>query len=88
MTLKDILEDGYGIDFSTLKFQMRTDLELDGYCTKEEILKSMAEDEFIVDGEFIDDFDIVSDSPNGYIELYWPEDLANAAEGRCAQMDW
>ena len=70
MTIKDLLENGYGIDFSTLKFKIRTDLELDGYCTKEEILKSMAEDEFIVNGEFIEDYDIVGDSPHGFIELY------------------
>ena len=73
MTLKDLLENGYGIDFSTLKFEMRTDLELDGYCTKEDILKSMTEDEFIVNGEFIEDYDIVFDSPHGFVELY-PED--------------
>jgi hypothetical protein len=86
MTLKDILED-YGIDFATLKFKLRTDLELDNLTT-EEVKERLATDEIIVDGSFICDFDIYGDSPNGYIELYWGDDLANAAEARCAQMDW
>ena len=88
MTLADILSDGYGIDMATLRFEIRTDLELDdGACTKEEILRSINEDEIIVDGQFIDDFDIYGDKPNGYVELY-PEydDLANAAEGACARL--
>ena len=86
MTLKDILED-YGIDFATLKFQLRTDLELDNLTTKE-VKERLATDEIIVDGSFICDFQVYGDEPNGYIELYWGDDIANAAEGRCAQMDW
>ena len=62
MTLADILSNGYGIDLSTLKFKLRTDLEFDNEAaTEAEILKSINEDEIIVDGSFIDDFDIVAD---------------------------
>ena len=87
MTLKDILED-YGIDFSTLKFKLREDLELDNLTVKE-VKDRLATDEIIVEGNFVNDFYLYGDVPNGYIELY-PEydDLANAAEARCAQMDW
>ena len=67
MTLKDILE-GYGIDFSTIDFKIQEGVDA---CSKEEIIKSMENDELIVDGRWIEDFDIVSDEPNGYIELYW-----------------
>ena len=67
MTIKDILVLGYGIDFSTLKFE--TDSNVDTR-TKEEIMKSLENDDIIVDGEWINDLDVVSDSPNGYIELY------------------
>lgn len=74
ITLKDILEKGYGIDFSTLKFEMRSDLEFDNVI-KAEILKSLAEDAFIVDGDFIKDFDIYGDEPGGYIELYKERDV-------------
>ena len=89
MTIADILSNGYGIDLSTLKFKLRTDLELDGACSKAEILRSINEDEIIVDGHFISDFDIYGDEPNGYVELYAEyDDLANEAEARCAQMDW
>jgi hypothetical protein len=73
MTLADILTDGYGIDLSTLKFET---IPIMDTCTKEEILKSIEEDEIIVDGKWIDDFNIVSDKPNGYIEFYSTEDLA------------
>jgi hypothetical protein len=68
MTLKDILENGYGIDFSTIDFKTLPNVDA---CTKEEIIKSMENDEIIVDGEWINDFDIVPDTPNGYVELYW-----------------
>ena len=75
MTLADILSNGYGIDPSTLKFKLRTDLEFDNEAaTEAEIIKSINEDEIIVDGCFIDDFDIVVDSPKGFIELYPEED--------------
>ena len=75
MTLADILSNGYGIDPSTLKFKLRTDLEFDNEAaTEAEIIKSINEDEIIVDGCFIDDFDIVADSPKGFIELYPEED--------------
>ena len=91
MTLKDILED-YGIDFATLKFKLRTDLELDNLTNKieKDIRKAVDifTDEIIVDGSYICDFQVYGDEPNGYIELYWGDDLVNAAEARCAQMDW
>lgn len=87
MTLKDILENCYGIDFSTLKFKLRTDLELDD-LTVDEVKSRLEDDELIADGCFINDCDIYGDTPHGYLELYLEEDLANAAEGRCAQMDW
>lgn len=67
MTLKDILE-GYGIDFSTIDFKIQEGADA---CSKEDIIKSMENDELIVDGRWIEDFDIVSDEPNGYVELYW-----------------
>ena len=67
MTIKEILEDGYGIDFSTLKFDIQKDAVA---CTKEEIIESLTNDELIIDGEIVTDFDIYSDKPNGYIELY------------------
>ena len=80
MTLAEILSNGYGIDINTLKFEFRTDLELDGACTKEEVMKSLKEDDIIVNGEWIEDFDIVPDEPNGYVELYPVyDDLANEA---------
>lgn len=71
MTLADILSNGYGIDPSTLKFETIPGMVT---CTKEEILKSIKEDDMIMNGKWIDDFDIVSDEPNGYIELYSSED--------------
>ena len=71
MTLADILSKGYGIDLSTLKFETIPGADT---CTKEEILKSINEDEIIVDGSFIDDFDIVADEPKSFIELYPEED--------------
>ena len=75
MTLADILSNGYGIDLSTLRFELRTDLEFDDEGpSKEEILKSINEDEMIMNGKWIDDFDIVPDEPNGYIEFYSTED--------------
>lgn len=81
MTLKDILEKGYGIDFSTLKFKLRTDLEFDN-LTEDEVTNRLATDEFIVEGEVIEDFDIYGDEPNGYIELYPEEELPDADEQR------
>ena len=86
MTPKDILE-AYGIDFDTLKFQLKSP-NPNNLTEYSEVRERLATDEIIVDGSFIDDFDIVADKPNGYIELYWSDDLANAAEARCAQMDW
>ena len=75
MTLADILSNGYGIDLSTLRFELRTDLEFDDEGpSKEEILKSINEDDMIMNGKWIDDFDIVPDEPNGYIEFYSTED--------------
>ena len=75
MTLADILSNGYGIDLSTLRFELRTDLEFDNAAPgKEDILKSINEDNMIMDGKWIDDFDIVPDEPNGYIEFYSAED--------------
>ena len=80
MTLKDILE-GYGIDFSTLKFQLRKDIELDN-LTIQEVKDQLADDEIIVDGSFICDFDTYE----GCLELYWGDDMVNAAEGACARL--
>lgn len=71
MTLAEILTEGYGIDISTLKFETIPGMDT---CTKEEILKSIKEDDMIMDGKWIDHFEIVSDEPNGYIELYSSED--------------
>ena len=71
MTLADILSNGYGIDLSTLKFETIPGADT---CTKEEILKSINEDDIIMNGKWIDDFDIVPDEPTGYIELYSTED--------------
>jgi len=85
MTLKDILEIGYGIDFDSLTFKMKRNEP--GYTTDpKDIKESLATDEIIVDGSWITDFDLYGDCPNGYIELYWGEDLANAAEGACARL--
>lgn len=75
MTLADILSTGYGIDLSTLRFELRTDLEFDDEApNKADILKSINEDDIIMNGKWIDDFDIVPDEPTGYIELYSTED--------------
>ena len=82
MTLKDILED-YGIDFSTLQFKLRTDIELDN-LTKEEVLTRLATDELIADGSYVIDFQVYGDKPNGWVELYLEEDLANRAEAMSA----
>ena len=71
MTLADILTNGYGIDLSTLKFETIPGADT---CTKEEILKSINEDDIIMKGKWIDDFDIVPDEPTGCIELYSTED--------------
>ena len=55
MTLKDILENGYGIKFDTLQFDVK-----EGSCTKEEILSSMENNQLrIEDGDGFDDFDIL-----------------------------
>ena len=77
MTLKDLLE-GYGIDFSTLDFKVaKSDDSCP--CTKEEILKSIEENEIVFDTNspideiqpgvkyHISDFDIES----GKTTLYW-----------------
>ena len=71
MTLADILSNGYGIDISTLKFET---ISGEDTRSKEEILKSIKEDDIIMNGRWIDDFDIVPDEPAGYIELYCTED--------------
>ena len=44
MTLKDILEDGYGIDFSTIDFKMK-----DGSPAKEWVLESMKTNEIYLE---------------------------------------
>ena len=76
MTIRDILE-GYGIDFDSLTFEMKPEnpewVDNVWNSPEEEVQvtkKMLEEDEIIVDGQFIEDFDIVSDEPNGYIELY------------------
>jgi hypothetical protein len=69
MTVRDILE-GYGINFDSLTFKMN-DFPADPEPNTAEEVKHMLEtDEIIVNGEFIDDIDIVADDPHGYIELY------------------
>lgn len=73
MTLADILTEGYGIDLSTLKFETIPGVDT---CTKEEILKSIKEDDMIMNGKWIVDFDMVPDEPKGFIEFYSTEDLA------------
>ena len=74
MTIRDILE-GYGIDFDSLTFKM-TDYPADPEpLTAEEAKRMLEEDEIIVNGDFIDNIDIVPDDPHGYIELY-PESEA------------
>jgi hypothetical protein len=85
MTLKDILETDYGIDFDSLTFKMR-DKNPDYATDPKDIKESLATDEIIVDGSFITDFDLYGDCPGGYLELYWGDDLANAAEGACARL--
>ena len=78
MTIKDILEDHYGIDFSSLDFKIK-DEELS--CTKEEILKSLEENELVFDTNnpiekikpgvkyYISDADI--EDNNKQTTLYW-----------------
>ena len=83
MTLKDILEIGYGIDFESLTFKMK-DKDPDYVTNPEDIKASLATDEIIVDGEFINDFDLYGDCPNGYIELYWGND--SEPEGAFARL--
>ena len=84
MTIKDILE-GYGIDFNSLTFKMTDYPDDPEPLTAEEAKRMLEEDEIIVNGEFIDDFDIVPDDPNGYIELY-PESEVDDLLARCAEM--
>ena len=67
MTLREILEDGYGIDFSTLKFDFHKGMD---HCTRDEVMQSLSEDELIIDGQLINYFDIYADKPNGFVELY------------------
>ena len=52
MTLKDILENGYGIKFDSLKFELVEDADT---CTKEEILESMANNEIVIDTRVLDE---------------------------------
>ncbi len=84
MTIRDILE-GYGINFDSLTFKM-DDFPADPEPNTVEEVKHMLEtDEIIVNGEFIDDFDIVPDDPHGYIELY-PESEVDDLLALCAEM--
>lgn len=69
MTVRDILE-GYGIDFDSLTFKMTDYPDDPEPLTAEEAKQRLEEDEIIINGEFIDDIDIVPDDPHGYIELY------------------
>jgi hypothetical protein len=76
MTVRDILE-GYGIDFDSLTFKMKPEnpewVDSVWDSPEEEVQatkKMLEEDEIIINGEFIDDIDIVPDDPHGYIELY------------------
>lgn len=65
MTIKDILEIGYGIDFETLTFNTEENVDA---CTVEEIKKSLAENELVIEASLngkrleFDDFDILDDN--------------------------
>ena len=65
MTIKDILE-GYGIDFNSLKFKMTVYPDDPEPMTAKEAKRRLEEDEITINGELIDDFDILDD----YVELY------------------
>lgn len=60
MTLKDILEDCYGIDFETLTFNTQKGVDT---CSVEEIKKSIEQNELVLEDSLtgkrleIDDFD-------------------------------
>ena len=84
MTPKDILE-AYGIDFATLKFQLKSPDTDD--LTESEVRERLATDEIVVDGEFVNDIFLYGDTPHGWLELYPEcEGQVSRAEGRCAQL--
>lgn len=83
MTIKDILF-GYGVDFDTLTFKTRKGSDIK---TAEEIKERLANDEFVVDGEFMGYYCIYGDEPNGYIELYEDDKFGNEGEARSASKD-
>jgi hypothetical protein len=81
MTPKDILE-AYGIDFATLKFQLKSP-DTDG-LTESEVRERLATDEIVVDGELVNDIFLYGDTPHGWLELYPEcEGQVSRAEGRC-----
>ena len=70
MTLKELLETGYGIDFSTLDFKLQEGYE----GTKEDVLKSLENNEVLITASLggatfeVEDYDI-EDTP-GVTTLY------------------
>ena len=81
MTPKDILE-AYGIDFATLKFQIKSPDTDD--LTESEVRERLATDEIVVDGELVNDIFLYGDTPHGWLELYPEcEGQVSRAEGRC-----
>ena len=81
MTPKDILE-AYGIDFATLKFQLKSPDTDD--LTESEVRERLATDEIVVDGELVNDIFLYGDTPHGWLELYPEcEGQVSRAEGRC-----
>jgi len=72
MTIADILASGYGIDLDSLTFKMQA--QLTDAPSPEAVKKSLANDEFIVDGETDLHFDLYFDEPKGFIEIYHYDD--------------
>ena len=82
MTPKDILE-AYGIDFATLKFQLKNP-DTDDLTEYSEVRERLATDEIVVDGELVNDIFLYGDTPHGWLELYpESEGQVSRAEGRC-----
>ena len=72
MTIADILATGYGIDLDSLTFKMQA--QLTDVPSPEAVKKSLANDEFIIDGETELFFDIYGDEPRSFIEIYHYDD--------------
>lgn len=73
MTLKDILENCYCIDVSTLSFSLRKDMELDNLSV-DEVKEHLFKDELQVSGSPVSDFDAYwipyGDERTGVLQLY------------------